>query len=342
MEERLIEKLAQSVGGRERLAGFFTNRTFGDLHKRAESELASGAATIIDAVERTEKAIKAAGLRDYWPGPEALERILIRSWAMYQHAGSRTLNWMITGRSKFPVARNEKRMDTEYKRLGEYLDIAAKAPERAIRRARAAMKAQLGAGGCAELELADLRKRLEDREKLQAHMKGVNAVIRKHKLRGFDDAERLVELAREAGFHMVRSLAQQLLTPDWGPAGYASYQLSNNNAEIHRLRDRVAQVEAKLARIENAPEEAPEREVAGVRVIEDLADDRLRLMFPGKPAPDVIQLLKSRGFRWSPSNGAWQRQLTQNARWAAEAVLKQLKPEPQRLTPIRRDWGAAA
>lgn len=328
----LIAALAASVGGRDRLAGFFDARTFRDTHERADRELEDGAATILDAVERTRKAIEAAGLQDYWNGPEALERVLIRAWAMYQHAGSRTLNWMITGPARFPVRSNEKRMDTEHKRLTEYLDLAKQAPDRAVRIARRAQKAQLGPGGCANAELDDLKRRLAEREAKQAQMKGINELIRKNRLgnrrdEAEEDAAKLVQLARAAGLPMVCSVAYQLLTPDWGKPGYPSYSLSNNNAEIHRLRDRIAQVEAKVARIENAPDEAPEREVNGVKVIEDAADDRLRLVFPDKPPRDVIQLLKSSGFRWSPTNGAWQRQLTQRARNSADWVLNQINKE---------------
>lgn len=39
-------------------------------------------------------------------------------------------------------------------------------------------------------------------------------------------------------------------------------------------------------------------------------------------------ILKSNGFRWSPSQGAWQRQLTNNARYALKNyVVRKLKEE---------------
>lgn len=37
---------------------------------------------------------------------------------------------------------------------------------------------------------------------------------------------------------------------------------------------------------------------------------RDKLVIDGKPPRETIQMLKSNGFRWSPTNGAWQRQLT--------------------------------
>lgn len=50
---------------------------------------------------------------------------------------------------------------------------------------------------------------------------------------------------------------------------------------------------------------------------------RLQLVFDGKPSDEVREALKHWGFRWSPKNGAWQRQLTGNARFA----LRQLAQE---------------
>lgn len=329
----LRARLADSVGGMERLAGFYSARTFGDLSKRAEREIEDAALTIEDAIRRTEKAIADAGLQEFHSADDALERVLIRAWAMYQHAGSRTANWMITGPARFPVRQNEKRMNTEHKRYNEFSELAAKAPLRAVKIARAKQKAQLGAGGLADQELADLRKRLEERELLQRRMKATNEVIRRNKL-GRDDADQLAELMAARGFPTGRAMCHSLLTPDYGSAGFASYQLSNNNAEIHRLQARVRQVEAKVARIEAAPDEPAERIINGVRIVEDSADDRLRLIFDGKPAGPIIQALKSSGFRWSPTNGAWQRQITPNARAAASRVLAVVAMKAQQDQPV--------
>lgn len=51
------------------------------------------------------------------------------------------------------------------------------------------------------------------------------------------------------------------------------------------------------------------------------AEDRLQILFKEKPGPDMISNLKHSGFRWSPRFGAWQRQLTSNAKYAAQRVL---------------------
>lgn len=58
---------------------------------------------------------------------------------------------------------------------------------------------------------------------------------------------------------------------------------------------------------------------------EDFEDGRIRFKFDGKPRQEVIDIMKSRGFRWSPSNKAWQRQNTPNGVWSAKKVIEELK-----------------
>ena len=59
----------------------------------------------------------------------------------------------------------------------------------------------------------------------------------------------------------------------------------------------------------------------------NLEADRLQIIFDEKPDEEMRAKLKSNGFRWSPRYGAWQRQLTQNAEYAARRVVKNLDGE---------------
>lgn len=58
---------------------------------------------------------------------------------------------------------------------------------------------------------------------------------------------------------------------------------------------------------------------------ENVTDGRIRFRFDGKPRQEIIDIMKSRGFRWSPSNKAWQRQNTPNGVWSAKKVIEELK-----------------
>lgn len=44
-----------------------------------------------------------------------------------------------------------------------------------------------------------------------------------------------------------------------------------------------------------------------------------------KPEDKVRDILKGNGFKWSPKNGCWQRQLTANAKYALSRVIKELE-----------------
>ena len=67
-------------------------------------------------------------------------------------------------------------------------------------------------------------------------------------------------------------------------------------------------------------------EFEGYDVELDYQEERLRIRHHEKPDARTIQDLKDNGFRWSPKNKAWQRQLTSNAVYAARLVLN-LTPE---------------
>jgi hypothetical protein len=62
---------------------------------------------------------------------------------------------------------------------------------------------------------------------------------------------------------------------------------------------------------------------SGVRIMEDKEAMRLKIFFTcGKPSQEVIDLLKKHAFKWAPSTGVWQRQLTDKARSAFETDIK--------------------
>ena len=52
-------------------------------------------------------------------------------------------------------------------------------------------------------------------------------------------------------------------------------------------------------------------------------------MFDGKPEEAVRNVLKANGFRWAPSQEAWQRQLTTNGKYALKRVLEAHQTEKE-------------
>jgi hypothetical protein len=128
--------------------------------------------------------------------------------------------------------------------------------------------------------------------------------------------------AANAAWRAAGNKAGRQADGSWVDAPFPSYALTNNNANIRRIKDRIAELERNATRETKQVERAD-----GIRVVENAADNRLQIFFPGKPAAEIRATLKSSGFKWAPSVGAWQRQLNNNARWAAERVLNSI-PQP--------------
>ena len=159
-----------------------------------------------------------------------------------------------------------------------------------------------------------LRERVETLKSSQERMKAANAAIRKHQKDGPEAQQAALE---HLGFKPEQ--AQQILTPDvMGTVGFASYSLSNNNANIRRLEERI-QVLEKAQALEDR-----ETPYAWGTIRENKEINRIQFRFDGKPDEAVRDLMKSSGFRWAPSEGAWQRQWTGNAVYAARDVIKKL------------------
>ncbi len=102
------------------------------------------------------------------------------------------------------------------------------------------------------------------------------------------------------------------------PRTYRPFELSNNNANIRRIKERIESLE-KIATHEEETIEG-----AFYTCKTDKADNRIHFIFEGRPADDVKTILKSHGFKWSPTRTAWVRQLNGNGMYAARQVIAKL------------------
>lgn len=163
-----------------------------------------------------------------------------------------------------------------------------------------------------ERAIEKLEEKLEDMKNLQEQMKAANKAIR------LKDTEAGNDLLREMGYS--EEGITELRKPDFcGRVGYPDYELSNNNANIHRVEERLKSLKAAKER------GSSEQEYKTFKVVENTEAMRYQIIFDGKPEADVRTLLKSNGFKWAPSQGAWQRQITANGKWALERVVEKLK-----------------
>jgi hypothetical protein len=171
-----------------------------------------------------------------------------------------------------------------------------------------------------------LQAKIEQAEQVQTVMKTANAAIRKAMKRTYDDpAQRIADLAQELNLSEKRIAG--LLKPDFcGRIGFPDFELTNNNANIHRMKKRLDDLKKQneRAQVEPAIQES-ESEIAGLQIIRNLDENRIQLVFDDKPEANIRTILKTAGFRWAPSQGAWQRQLNNSAEWAVERVINQIK-----------------
>lgn len=202
------------------------------------------------------------------------------------------------------------RIDRTYRKSFELNDRAARLEAKLISAARPAISADDPSA------VAQLQAKLARLERKQADMRTCNTLIRKHAKAGLD--AQVAALLADGPAGMTQELAVTILTPDcFGGIGFASYQLSNNNAEIRRCRARIAELEAAAAR----PAAAGGENADGVSWGEDTDLNRVWIAFPGKPDPDVRTRLKRSGFRWAPSLNRWQRQTSPAALRLAEGFV---------------------
>ncbi|SFR77308.1 hypothetical protein [Anaeromicropila populeti] len=101
---------------------------------------------------------------------------------------------------------------------------------------------------------------------------------------------------------------------------FPSYILQNNNQNMRTIKERIASLE----KVQDKAEQVPEEVTKYFKVVRNKDNMRLQLFFEDKPGDGLRVVLKQGGFKWSPSQGAWQRQLSQNAEIALKRIMEQL------------------
>lgn len=148
-----------------------------------------------------------------------------------------------------------------------------------------------------------LAEKLEKCIETQEIMKSVNAYWRKHGTcmgaAGITDAQ-------------AAKLDEKIATTtySWERQPYSSYDLTNNNSKIKRLKEKLAETSRGFSGWE----------FEGGYAEANTEINRLQLFFDKKPDIEQRQILKASGFKWAPSQDSWQRQLTDNAIYSAGRI----------------------
>lgn len=158
---------------------------------------------------------------------------------------------------------------------------------------------------------SDLAQGLE----LQELMKKSNAIVKKYegnKLTKESTISELVKLGLKEG------QAESLLQPDFANrTGFASYKLTNNNANNKRLQGRISDIEKKYQGAKEVSKTGQgETYVFDGGTIEvNYELDRVQVLFPGdgRVEKELFRKMRSNGYVFSPSNKAFQRKITPQA-----------------------------
>lgn len=214
---------------------------------------------------------------------------------------------LISGAGNFPVKKKEKQVAAWDRNHWFYRAVqATKERIETILYSKETIKSD------DEKAIEKLEEKLKDLKEQQELMKASNKALR------LKDVEKGNDRLRELGYD--ENHIKMLRSPDFcGRTGYASYKLTNNNAEIHRIEDRIKSIKATKER------GTSEQEFETFKAVENTEAMRYQIIFDGKPEADVRTLLKSNGFKWTPSQGVWQRQITANGKWAFNRVIEKLK-----------------
>ena len=206
---------------------------------------------------------------------------------------------LIAGGSNFPVRQKERQNAARDSNMQEWQYIQGLLDK--IR--------STGMGGIRQDDpqaIPKLQKKLDGLVKAQETMKAVNAYYRKH-----GTLDGCPHLSPDNIENLKADMASSW---HYEKKPFQSWELSNNNAEIHRVRQRIE----SLTRAKETVYVGWEFD--GGHVEANREQSRLQVFFEDKPDAEARQQLKEHGFRWAPSVGAWQRLLNGNAYYAADRI----------------------
>lgn len=138
-----------------------------------------------------------------------------------------------------------------------------------------------------------LEERIAGLERKQAAMVEVNKICRSKKLDQQQKEEKIREIIPEITAERLNELFHPVFSHQG--QGFPSYALTNNSANINRLKKRLLSVQRRQ-------EDATEAEQNGGVVIAG-GETYIRVVFAEKPERSILRDLKEAGFRWH--SGSW-------------------------------------
>jgi hypothetical protein len=206
---------------------------------------------------------------------------------------------------------SEKRHRRDLERSDSYIRKSIEADEKAkhytSRVAHAESNRDISSDDPQAIE--KLKEKIKALEEAQEMMKKVNSIHAK-----FLKNPAILETA-DLSDKMKEIIQNYKPGYSWEKHPFAPFQISNNNANITRNKKRLAELERQ------SQETTTEIEENGIKIIDNVEDNRVQIFFPGIPSEAIRTHLKSRGFHWSKFNDCWMRFRSYAAMYEAKKVL---------------------
>ena len=198
---------------------------------------------------------------------------------------------LISGGSNFPVRKKEKQNSRRETLMHEYNEIQG-------------ILSKIKSVGTGPIDFSDpharemLVERLENAKALHESKKQANAYYRKHKT--LDGCPGITEKDRE---WLTRPGV--FAKGDGSPLAlygvpFPSYDLQRDTADIRSYAARLEEYD----RLQAQRDTDTDTEFDGGRIVRNVEQNRLQILFDDKPDEETRAALKSNGFRWSPKNQA--------------------------------------
>lgn len=216
---------------------------------------------------------------------------------------------MISGAGNFPTNKKRKQVEAWDRNMKERQEIE-KIKDKIISIING--KDIIKSGDADAVE--KLEKKLETLEARQQMMKSANAYYKENgSLEGCHD------LTDE----QIAEINENMERCDWysEKRPFQRFELSNNSQNIRNCRKRLE----RLKKAKKTGTQESEDENGLYKLIENKDIMRIQFRFDGKPSDEIRTILKAHGFRWSPHNMSWQRQLNGNGKYAASQVAKKIR-----------------
>jgi hypothetical protein len=224
----------------------------------------------------------------------------------YLNSHSRIVSAFIAGPSKFPARMMNKRSDALDNKVANWIEWDSKAQKAISKKINPTMHA-ISSDKADAVQL--LKQKLESKEKAHQIMVESNKIIRRKTGTKDDKIKEITALG------ISEEIANKMFTPDFtGDTGFAGWALQNSNADIKRIKERIADIEKKQRQASSSVK------FNGGVIEDNVQDNRIQIYFDSKPSSEIISKLKSRGFHWTPSLGAWQRMRSESANYAVKDI----------------------